>query len=276
MTQVKKINQPSAQSGFTLIELSIVLVIIGLIVGGILVGQDLIKAAELRATVGQKEKYDTAVNTFRGKYNGIPGDMLGTNFGLAATGATGANGLADNDGLIEDGSCSDPVGAGYGGENANFWVQLTQANMIDGNITTPLNYTAVAAITSLTNSNLPAAKLGRGSRWHVAAISGANYLLLGGFTATTITTCTLTAAHVISPLNAFAIDTKLDDGLATTGLVVSVDSAAFDPSAVGGGSAAPDDSGTDDCYDSDTGVYAMTTSDLGNANACSLRMRASF
>ena len=41
------------KQGFTLIELSIVLVIIGLIVGGVLVGQDLIKGAEIRATVAQ-------------------------------------------------------------------------------------------------------------------------------------------------------------------------------------------------------------------------------
>ena len=60
--------------GFTLIELSIVLVIIGLIVGGVLVGQDLIKAAEIRATVSQVEGYNSAVNTFRLKYNGLPGD----------------------------------------------------------------------------------------------------------------------------------------------------------------------------------------------------------
>ncbi len=57
----------ASQLGFTLIELSIVLVIIGLIVGGVLVGQDLIKAAETRATVGQVEKYNAAVNTFRTK-----------------------------------------------------------------------------------------------------------------------------------------------------------------------------------------------------------------
>ena len=58
---------------------------IGLIVGGVLVGQDMIKAAELRAAVGQIEKLDTAVNVFRNKYNGIPGDLPNpTNFGFTA------------------------------------------------------------------------------------------------------------------------------------------------------------------------------------------------
>ncbi len=47
--------------GFTLIELSIVLVIIGLIIGGVLVGKDLIKAAEIRATISQINKYNHAV-----------------------------------------------------------------------------------------------------------------------------------------------------------------------------------------------------------------------
>jgi prepilin-type N-terminal cleavage/methylation domain-containing protein len=46
-------------AGFTLIELSIVLVIIGLIVGGVLVGQDLVKAAGVRATISQIEKFNT-------------------------------------------------------------------------------------------------------------------------------------------------------------------------------------------------------------------------
>src|SRR5271163_852919 len=81
----KNPNNRKGEQCFTLIELSIVLVIIGLIVGGVLVGQDLIKAAEIRATVAQVEKYNAAVNTFRTKYNGIPGDIVNTQaaaFGL--------------------------------------------------------------------------------------------------------------------------------------------------------------------------------------------------
>ncbi|MCC7336551.1 MAG: prepilin-type N-terminal cleavage/methylation domain-containing protein [Pirellulaceae bacterium] len=60
---------------FTLIELSIVLVIIGLIVGGVLVGRDLILAAKIKKDMSSVESYDAAVNVFRLKYNGLPGDI---------------------------------------------------------------------------------------------------------------------------------------------------------------------------------------------------------
>ena len=56
------------KSGFTLIELSILLVIVGLIVGGVLVGRDLIPAAGIRAQISQIEKYQSAVNAFRREY----------------------------------------------------------------------------------------------------------------------------------------------------------------------------------------------------------------
>jgi prepilin-type N-terminal cleavage/methylation domain-containing protein len=78
-------SSQAAERGFTLIELCIVLVIIGLIVGGVLVGRDLISAAAVRAQVSQIEKYNTAVNTFRAKYGALPGDISATaaaQFGL--------------------------------------------------------------------------------------------------------------------------------------------------------------------------------------------------
>lgn len=67
-------ENPLNRSGFTLIELAIVMVVIGLIVGGILVGRDLIEAAGIRATVSDVEKLKTAIRTFQTKYNCLPGD----------------------------------------------------------------------------------------------------------------------------------------------------------------------------------------------------------
>jgi prepilin-type N-terminal cleavage/methylation domain-containing protein len=61
--------------GFTLIELSIVLVIIGLLVGGVLAGRELMKTAELRALTSQVHQFTAAVNGFRVKYGALPGDM---------------------------------------------------------------------------------------------------------------------------------------------------------------------------------------------------------
>src|SRR5665213_289434 len=99
-----KVRQMTSNLGFTLIELSIVLVIIGLIVGGILVGQDLIKAAEVRAQISQIEKYNQAVNTFRAKFGGLPGDLpavYANQFGFIPRGSGCNNGRGDGNGLIE-------------------------------------------------------------------------------------------------------------------------------------------------------------------------------
>jgi prepilin-type N-terminal cleavage/methylation domain-containing protein len=63
------------KSGFTLLELSIVLVIIGLIVGGVMTGSELIKQAELKSAVTDFQNYHTAVNAFKLKYNALPGDF---------------------------------------------------------------------------------------------------------------------------------------------------------------------------------------------------------
>ena len=66
--------QPNKKA-FSLVELSIVLVILGLLVGGILSGQSLIRAAQLRSVTADYTRFVTAVNTFRDKYFALPGDM---------------------------------------------------------------------------------------------------------------------------------------------------------------------------------------------------------
>jgi prepilin-type N-terminal cleavage/methylation domain-containing protein len=60
--------------GFTLIEMSIVMLILALLTGGIFVGKDLIHSSEVRATITQVEMFNLAYNTFQLKYNCWPGD----------------------------------------------------------------------------------------------------------------------------------------------------------------------------------------------------------
>ena len=65
----------SMNRGFTLVELSIVLVIIGLLLGGIMAGKSLIHNAKLRGIASSFLSFDAAVHNFRDQYNYLPGDM---------------------------------------------------------------------------------------------------------------------------------------------------------------------------------------------------------
>ena len=82
------------KKGFSLVELSIVLVILGLLTGGILTGQTLIRAAELRSVNADVQRFQAATRTFQSKYFAFAGDMRNaTDFWGAADG---------NDGLGDD------------------------------------------------------------------------------------------------------------------------------------------------------------------------------
>ena len=69
------VSHQRSRAGFTLIELSIVLVIIGLVVGGIFVGKELVRASQLNSVLRDLDKYNSAVLTFKDKYGHLPGDI---------------------------------------------------------------------------------------------------------------------------------------------------------------------------------------------------------
>jgi prepilin-type N-terminal cleavage/methylation domain-containing protein len=218
--------------GFTLIELSIVLVVIGLIVGGILVGQSLISAAAMRAQITQIEKFQTATNTFREKYGYLPGDIpdpAASSFGLQARGSCPGEG--NGDGLIEGwGSGSTCINNGSlqdGGETVVFWVDLSTAGLIDGGFSTAKATTYSNPITASTTPNLnaffPAAKIGRGNYIYVyegggATPNGYNYY---GISAITEVNQWITSNPALTVAEAYAIDAKMDDGFPQTGRVTA-------------------------------------------------------
>lgn len=107
------------QSGFSLVELSIVLVILGLLTGGILGGQALIRAAELRTAMSDYSRYTAAVMSFREKYFALPGDM--TN----ATAFWGDNNTVCPDAGITNGTpgtCNGNGDSNWGSQTEQFLV----------------------------------------------------------------------------------------------------------------------------------------------------------
>lgn len=111
------------QSGFTLIEIAIVLVIVGLLLGGILKGQELITQAKIRNVVNDFNGTSAAYYAYQDRYRAIPGDDINAAARWTITQTPAPNGNGTVDGNYNDIN---------GSEAAYFWQDLRLSGLIAG------------------------------------------------------------------------------------------------------------------------------------------------
>lgn len=212
----------SNNSGFTLVELAIVMIIIGLLIGGILKGQELLISARVTSTISQTKNYAAAALTFKDTHNAWPGDMARANLLLPGC-ADAAN------------FCGSGDGNGYVGRFDTTAFQANQA----GVMTAPdveTSYFWKHLILSGLISDIRAISNPANPEW--GQTHPANSLTGGGFTVFSSMT-NREAGRVLSlrlqkqptgassaiwgnaldPMTAHKIDSKMDDGLPDAGNV---------------------------------------------------------
>jgi prepilin-type N-terminal cleavage/methylation domain-containing protein len=189
------------QSGFTLVEIAIVLVIIGLLLGGVLKGQALIDSAKVKALANDMKAVQTAYYGYQDKFRAVPGDDAAaiTHLGTTVNNITIVNATASN-GLINTGTWIGDATPVASNESALFWMHTRAAGLMTGN----------AGSGEATNS--VGGKLGITS---TSAIS-----------TTTLTGTKFVCSGAIDGTLALQLDTMLDDGAPNTGSVQATAGAA--------------------------------------------------
>ncbi len=177
---------PDRQSGFTLVELAIVLVIIGLILAAVLKGQEMIENAKVKNVINDLRGVSTAYYAYQDRYKAIPGDDA-----HADQHFNGTNG--DGNGLISGKyNATDTPVAGTTTESNKFWQHTRLAGFMTGS-----------------GSNPPTNALGGVTGVQNGATGSEIYGMIGP------TACVNNIPWKIAQ----AVDTVIDDGNSDTGTV---------------------------------------------------------
>lgn len=228
----------ASKRAFTLVEMSIIIVIIGLLVGGVMVGKTLIHATQLRSVATSFLSYETGIQTFRDQYNALPGDMPNA----TAYWTTATNG----------------AGTGYFpnfGGGALAWQHLQYAGLIIGNL--PGTQANGASGTCLPGTECPAIKVDTLLSFFTVAnvLAGTPPYTTGNKNGVFLYDGTnIDNGLALKPVDAYTLDLKLDDGLPGSGKLYGFGVGGF----YGG-------DGWDNCsVDAVGSAYAVA----GTTNAC--------
>lgn len=220
----------SSRSGFSLVELSVVLVIIGLVIGGVIGGQTLLENVKLQNMVQQAQELEEAFTMFQDKYEALPGDMSNATdywgafsgscnaVNTPATGEATCNG--DGDRKIESSAVTR--------ENYRAWHHLSNAGFVNEFYNGSPGPSG-SALSSVPGENIPKTPFGDTSGFDVGHMS------IGGvFASQTYFDGTenvhiffigrsennsFTNNNFFTALQAFRFDEKIDDGKAGKGFV---------------------------------------------------------
>lgn len=240
----------TSRRGFTLVELAIAMMIIGLLIGGVMKGQELIESARVVSTINEIRAYETSIATFRDIYDDLPGDMNDgsqripgcnnscnialynpTNQGSGEDGMVGVPGWGSDspwgDWTVLVGTITPNTPPGAPLEPQVFWISLLKTNFITG-ITDQAIHQLTDRKWGVTH---PAAKIGGG--WIVGNGDGSFLpgqtsgikprgllLVLNQEVGFSISSGS-SGSYPVSPKHAEQIDRKIDDGKPSRGLVLS-------------------------------------------------------
>lgn len=211
-------------NGFTLIEMSIVLVIIGLITGAIFAGSSLIELSKVQSVATDFRKIQTSLNIYQDKYGYLPGDHPNAYSYFDNTGGSSICGQNNNtnSGCNGNGDGKFSRGTGMANEYLRSWVHLNLSNILPNSLTGALSGGAFVPGDNVYESRIKSAGfnliLGSGvSGGSVAFGRGPGNAIQFGRTAGTSL-----RAPVLTPAQARSIDSKIDDGTSSSGKLMGL------------------------------------------------------
>lgn len=211
------------QKGFSLVEMAVALVVVGLATGAVVEGEQMYHNSRLTATAVEVQAYTLATGSFIKQYDALPGDMPNAVTRLPGCVSGGcANGNGNGNGAVGRGDLdiyqSSPLGSGEEDETTLFWSHLAAANFITG-----VNPNAPMAPGTPWGVSQPAAPAGGG--YMVRTMGG---LCVNGYSMTGLfirwqkqpwQDANAGNIFAVSPADAWKIDKKFDDGSPLSGKI---------------------------------------------------------